>query len=55
MIFLTICAIIEFVCCLALFNITCGQRKEIDSLKNEAEAYKITAEELQRLYDEYKK
>jgi len=55
MIFLTICVIIEFVCCLVMFNITCKQKKEIDSLTNEAEAYKITAKELQRLYDEYKK
>ena len=52
---LLICVFVQLVCLLLLFSIIQSQRKQIKSLKGEVDAYMVTANELQRVYDDAKR
>ena len=51
---LIICSFIEFFCLVFMTVKVFRQHKQLKILYEEAEAYKVTAKELQRLYDESK-
>ena len=54
MIALFICVLIEFACYVIMAYLYLKAKQRTKELYEEAEAYKVTAKELQRLYDESK-
>ena len=51
---LFICILVEFACFIVMAYLYLKAKQRTKELQEEAEAYKVTAKELQRLYDESK-